>query len=533
MIKSKKNHLLFLLLFLCFSSCYKENITDVTISPDYNPTYAVPVGKLSFVLSDVIFTLDSAIKQYDDSLLYVQIGQPLFSFNSTDLFPAASTSLPSTNIPVPTTPFNNNDQLSVDIDPISIQFGAPTPGSAYIDSIIVNSGKLNISISSTGISPADIQLTFPGIIRQGNSLVVNAALNTQGDYSSTTNLNSGDKINYTTIPGNNQFPVNISLTVYASGRSDFSGNISISFSITDIDYRSIHGYLGRSLIQAGEYNIPLTVFELMPENAQIFQEPALRILFSSSIGAPMNFFFNNLQFTGTSTVNLSGSGVPSDETNSFALNYPANINDNAVITTLEFNSENSNLADAFHISPNQIIISPSVYLNQYEFARTNFIKDESVLKLSLDAELPLAAKIQEFMLGDTIALSFHDFAEDITMIEEINLNTTVYNSFPTDAELSISLLDANFRLLKTLDQTNLLESGSVVDGEVIEATKVTPVITLDKSIIQQFENTQYLSFSISIHTVQEGNVWVKFYSYHDIKLILGVKAKLNINLDEL
>jgi len=524
--------LFFFCVFFLLSSCYEKDIDDVKIKTDTDPKYAFPVGKLSFVLKDVIFDLDTAIKQYEDSLIYVALSQPLFTLESDDMLTISDLSTSAGNIPVVLPAITDSFSMTIPFPPLD--FGAPDDDNPYIDSILIKTAQLSISVTSTNVNPARLQFSFPWIKRNNNTLNVAADLKNSDNYANTINLGVGDKIDYTNGQGNNGLSVNLTLAAY--GPRDIStGSMSISITLSVLQYSSVHGFFGRYTKTTQEYDLKMTVFDLMPENAQFFQEPAIRILVNNDFGFPISFYFNKMLFSSSSTsetVDMTGSGVPRSESNSAIIGYPTSLNDSSVQTAIAFTNENSNINDALNMPPGNLKVQASTYVNQNGYTNQNFIKDENEMDLTLQVELPLAAKIQEFTLGDTVPFSFGNFADDINQIKKVILHATVYNGFPTDGELTVGLLDANYNLLKTLKEITLLESGTVEGGQVVEASKSTLLIEIGQDIIQNFSNTSFLSFQITIKTISEGNVWVKFYSYYNIKIKLGVLVQLDGELLE-
>ncbi|MFC2138246.1 hypothetical protein ACFLTE_08735 [Bacteroidota bacterium] len=523
---------LFSILFL-LTSCYEKDIDDIKIKADVDPIYAFPLGKLSFILKDVIFDLDSAIKQYEDSLIYVSLSQPLFTLESDDMVTISDISTAANNLPVVLPAITDSFSTTLPFPPLD--FGTPDDDNSYIDSILIKSAQLSISISSTDVNPARLKLSFPWIKRNNSTLSVSADLRNSDNYTNTINLGVGDKIDYTNDTSTNNISMSLALAAYGP-RSISIGSMSISLTLSILEYSSVHGYFGRYTVKSDEYDIDMSVFQLLPENAQFFQEPAIRIIINNEFGFPVSFYFDKMLFSSTTSstsIDLAGTGVPRNTSNAKIVGYPATLNDKSVKSTIAFTNQNSNIADALNMAPEILNIQTSTYVNQNGYTNQNFVKDENELDLSLEVELPLAAKIQEFTLGDTMPFSFGDLSDDLSLIKKVIIQNTVRNGFPTDGELKIGLLDVNYNLLKTLDDVNLLESGVVEDGKVVEASKTTPSIEIDQEIIQQFSNTSYLSYSITIKTSRDGNVWVKFYSYYDLKLTVGVKAELDLDINEL
>lgn len=523
--------------FIILSSCYDKDIDDIEVTGKHTSTWGFPVGKTSFVLKDFIFDLDTSIKQYDDSLIYVLFQQHLITLNASEVVDIPDIEMPSVGTgsfgPLPFL----IDEIVLPKYNLTHDFGLPADDYPYIDSIKLNSANLNISLNSSGLAPASISLTFNNILRDNNPLELNISL-TEGndDYNEVITLTSDDVIDFTQDQGNNIFSVGVGITAQKGSKTELNGNFSLGVSLKDIDYSSSYGYFGQYFNQTSPYNISMNVFELIPENAEFFREPSFKLFFNNSFGIPISFFFNVFEFESaknSKTLNIQGSGVPTFASNSKIIKYPTLSEIGQVLVdSIDLNSENSNIDEAFHMSANQLTLSTSTTLNQNGYTNENFVSENDKLDLSFKLELPLAAKIKEFQLGDTIPFSFTDVSDDISMIEEVVLRFLVNNGFPTDGHVNANLLDQNYNSISSLIDAKLIESGKVEDGKVVETKESKPEISISKDEIGKLSDASYLSFVVTIKTTGEGEVWVDFYSNYTIKVNVGVKAKLTVNLDE-
>lgn len=522
-------------LLISFTACFDDNITDFEISSDHHPVYALPVGSITLKLSDYIFDLDTSIKADSDSLIYVLFKQDLFSLNVEDLnidIPDVSTG--QVPVPVPIAPFSE-DSIVINPNIESYVFYNQGDTAAYMDSLILKSASLYISVNSTDLSPARLELTFPGIIQNGNTLVEDIDLRSQNNYFNTITLTEGDKLDYTTEGGDtNTFPFNARLIAYKGGRTELSiGSLSVNMSISNIDYSRAHGFFGKYRMPSNPYNINMPVFELIPEGVTFIRQPSFNLYFDNSFGIPLSFYFNTFNFVSTkNTSSLSIDGVPNFESEAKIINYPDNTSIGlSVKDSLILNEENSNIDEAFHMGADELYISITNYLNLAGYTNQNFITENSQMDLSFSLRLPLAAKADSgFFMEDYISFSFSDIADDLSIIDSVTINLIIENGFPTEATAEAGFMDGSKNILTTFFDGDLLESGIVEDYKVVEANEYIRQITIDQEDIQQLKDTKFLYFNFLIKTTDEGKVWVDFYSYYSLKVTVGVKATLAVNL---
>lgn len=529
----KINILLFIIV-IGVTSCYEKDFFDKT-AIEAKPRYGVAIGDLEFKLNEFIFSLDTSIKQYDDSLIYVLFEQSLLSLTASEIIEIPDISIPS----LPAPPISNQtfigNSIVIPEQELSNSFGSHNDNDEYIDKIELNSATLNTNVSTANLEPARISLTYLNIIRNGNPLTEIIDLDGTDTYPNTTQLISGDVIDFTDSPNDNVFKVKLNLTIYKGTRTDLNGaTLSLQISLTDIDYSTAYGYFGRKEPPQTSQNIPMDVFQFLPDNAEFFREPSLQLSFTNSFGFPMSLFFETFQFYSSknlTSLDITGSGVPTTASNSKIIAYPDLLNIGTTVNdSLIFDNTNSNIADAFHFAADQLNFKPNIYLNKSGYTDENYVTENSKLDLSYKMEMPLAAKIQEFTYGDTIPFSFTDLAENIDEIDEIVFKLVAKNGFPTDAKLAVNLLNPNYGIVTNLIQDDLLTSGTVENNKVVSPSIFKPEIKIEKNEIKNSANTAYLSFTATVQTTQGGNIFVDFYSNYKIEIHIGVIAKLNVHV---
>ncbi|MFC2087528.1 hypothetical protein ACFLSA_05170, partial [Bacteroidota bacterium] len=173
---------IFILFTFLLSSCYDKDWQDVGFQKETPASYGLPVGAFSLVLADYIFEIDTFIKQYEDSLIYVYYQKDLASFDMTGKVDVPDISFTPFSIPIPV--FGFTKDISVN-ETLRIDFGEPSDDTTYIDSINLKSGKLEINFSCTNLNPAEIRFTIPSIkTRDGKSFTTETFDITSENFSS-------------------------------------------------------------------------------------------------------------------------------------------------------------------------------------------------------------------------------------------------------------------------------------------------------------------------------------------------------------
>lgn len=527
---------------LLVSGCYDKNFDDVRVDTEIKPTYALPVGSSKLLLKTYLEKIDTSLKEYDDGLLYFLLQKDVYTLKAEEFIEIPDITAPAVSMDFPASPvvpfFDETLSFSENLEN---EFQEPGDSAPYIDEILLESARLSIQITSEGIAPADIQLDFPKIIKDGSPLTIDMSIEKgESEVNRTINLKEGDKIYFSNpFKKTNSFPVRFGMTVYRDGRTSLNGDISISSSITDIDFKEVTGYLGRFAYLSGRNDILLDIYENLPQeidkipdDTKFIEDPQLRLYIDNGFGIPLYIYFPALTFSSDQTgktVEVIGEMAPKRKENALAIAYPESRGVTKQ-TLVSLNKDNSNIDEALHLLPDDIKLQTGVYVNKEGYTDKNFVTDSNRMDFSMEFEMPISAKIPSFSLSDTLPFEFQNISDDLSLIEYVEFTFIINNGFPTSANSQIYFADQRYEYIDSLlDPGSKRIASGVLDelGAVKETSASVIKIRIDQDLIREFENTEYIMFKTEISTGDKGE-WVKFYSDYYIELKAGIKAQVTL-----
>ncbi|MFC2086692.1 hypothetical protein ACFLSA_00810, partial [Bacteroidota bacterium] len=269
---------------------------------------------------------------------------------------------------------------------------------------------------------------------------------------------------------------------------------------------------------------------------KIFEDPDFRLFFKSSIGIPTSIYMPEFIFKKVPSyiqnVEVDGPGMPDTEENAFTIAVPAR-KGLVADTILSLNSENSNIADALNLYANRISYGLNTIFNKEGYTNTNFITDSSKFDLAIGFEMPLSARAPKISLTDTIPFDFKDLPQELDLLEEGTFYLNVTNSFPIEVDLQLYFTDENYTILDSLlfrENRSFIESAKVgTDGKVSNPSKKLNKHSISQRRLKDLQDSEYIIFTGSFSTYNEGNAWVHFYSYYYLKVKLSILADITVD----
>jgi len=163
-------------------------------------------------------------------------------------------------------------------------------------------------------------------------------------------------------------------------------------------------------------------------------------------------------------------------------------------------------------------------LNPNQNNSEGFLYTDYGLKSNLEIGIPLSINASDIVIKDTLEVSLNS-------IEELNEGTFTLlakNKFPIDAEVIITLLDANGSTLEILTSDQIVQASEIdINGKSI-AAKISELSYPFEYINQSLDATEKIAFEVRLNT-RADEQFVTLYSdyYIDLKLI----ANFNYTID--
>ena len=255
----------------------------------------------------------------------------------------------------------------------------------------------------------------------------------------------------------------------------------------------------------------------------------IHVFAQNSFGMPIRINFSN--FHSTSGYNPPYVVVVTGYPSPWDINYPSvsQMGQN-VQTEFHLSKANSNVWNAIAISPQWFVTDIAGVSNPGGSPAANFVLETSRFGIDAQIELPLFGKAWDFVLQDTMELSF---GEDIDQAEYILFRLNTVNGFPVDAIQQVYFLDEfNVVVDSLLTPAQMTVSAAPVGGapdyRVYEKTHKLTETAFEKNRIANLSRVERAVIRARLNTLNAGSQVVKLFSDYSIEVRLGARIKFRI-----
>jgi hypothetical protein len=414
-------------------------------------------------------------------------------------------------------------------------------GAEKIHKIIFNTGQVNYTVTSNIEEDILIRITLPATKVNGDTLIFEELIT----------YNSGNPTYGTLILDNsvtdlttdlskpyNIFPFKFEVEIISSDNLvtvHFGDDLSFEFSVINIDFAYIEGYLGKQeeTFDPDSLEIDEEILDKI-SGAFKFANPIIKFTYRNSFGLPVSLDLNiEGEFSSGPAVDLGASVIN--------VQYPADTLDPEAEGVIEFNKDNTNIEDLLVFPPPvKICYSGSAVINPSEDTTIiNFVTNESKIEGDLEIEIPIDFSAGNLTFQDTLDIELDEEDMDFSFedIEFTKVYLNIKNGFPLDLRFQMIPLDSiTSAPCDTLEFTLL--SAAPVDGNgVVIEDNVDwnqEVIDIDQEYAVNLGKSDQLIIKVIFNTTGNGSEPVKILSDYIFEFNVGVegKFKFNFNLEE-
>lgn len=507
-----KNKLLLLaFVALTLSSC----LSDLNLNPDtdfrYTGNVAAPIVHARLNLGNLVLQ-DSLTYADPDGLVHIIYREDsLFSQNVYDY-----TRVPDQD---PT-----ETEITVGNPDISIITNLGTFGGAKMKSITVNTGRLEWETTNPANDTVQIRvkLLYTDLNGQPANFMVKAAPGTSSGTIFLWGLNFD--LTQGTLPYNNLgFELGIvDTTVVPNGTK-----IDLSLQFKNFGIESAIGYFGDREIDIPSNVIPFNLSVLDNLSGGLYlADPQIKLFTRSNIGLPVEIA---PELIG---VNANGKSVDL-ALQPFQFSGPS-ILGNYNQDTVEINNGNSQISNFIANVPSSIIYYGNVKLNPAgETQVDNFITSDGELTVGLEVDLPLILRTKNLTIEQTIYnidLGVKEGEEDL--VKSLSLGFRVENAFPLEADLHFYFQDSTGTVLDSAFVSMFDAANIDQNGIVISPAKSDRYLHFTEENIKTILKSDDIRIKVVLATSNGGNDNVRLLTDYYFDVIVGVKAKLNANLND-
>lgn len=538
--------LLALLIGALLPACMQEEFEFDKLSDEMEFELGLfgPVAKGSLSLDDLISEVDSSgvITTDEEGLLYLAYEDSLASFMASDI------------IDIPDQQF---DEVVVESDmdvPPYIDWGDSIvierqkqltwtySDNEEIDSIRLYAGDFRFEVSSTFEHTGYVELYSPSVTKQGEPYRQKIQISsTSGSFS---DVQVFDLTGYTfeleteSSTGDSELDLAFRVVLYNSGNGISSGDrIDIAANFNNLEFESVYGYVGNYELAGESGEIEVNFFENSLDGDIFFEAPEVKFHIDNSYGVPVDVNIDQFEGTkeGASPINLSfGTGV-----NPFSIAYPDISQEGEIVTdTIALNKDNTSIDDFLNYQPSSIVYQVSAASNpDNNTSIYNFAHRDSRLDVGVEFILPLWFSASNFALEDTLDLDLTDI-DNYDNIDELGFSLKVDNELPTQVQMQVIFMDANYQPLDQLflEGEEVVVPAAAVDaqGVVTQSQEKTTVVSLTKDRLQAIENTVYAAIVARMETSDyDPQNRVKFFDRYKVNFQLSVDADATMNSNDL
>lgn len=540
----------------CFllSGCIKEEINLQKVNSDsFDPSFAIPIGNVKLQLGRINDRSDRFLEVNSSTgLLELIFKNRTFDLGFNDFFivPNQSLSTSTSMNASQVSAFNTTGLGSTYNFSSSNVASISVPSAELLDSILVNNGNLNITVSSTYAHDISIVLTIPSLVKNGIPYSTTIPLNYVATIpvTNTANLSlAGYTIDLTDggVTDNTiRFNYNTTLTKGVSSATTAEAiSFTSNYTLTQID--EVHGYFGNRTINRQD-TISYDLYGNILGGTISFAEPRIELAIYNSTGISFDADFTSISAPdNTINQNMGGPGLTSIPIISKSLTIGDSTLTNHII-------DNSNtvptLSTMLDEKPKRFAYGSSVQFNPGGLTN-NFITRDSRLWASTKFVLPLNGWGSGFSLTDTNKTSIENSigldSVEAENIKKLTLRIITTNRLPVSATIQAYFLDSTNLVLDSLfisGASPIIGAGTVnfsvptTDpnyGRVISPSTRTIDVEMTKDQYQKLvgKNQTKIVYKVNSNTIGSSTMKnVKIFPEDYVNVKLSAKLDLTISI---
>lgn len=535
--------------FLLFiSSCIPDEFTkDINTDILWTSTVNGPVAFGSLSLEDLLLEFDTTGFVDSDStgLLYYAYRDSLGSFRADEWIGIPDADFPEvyfyrSPVDIPAALLGNAGDTLDNYKTENFDF--VFTHSERIDSFKLKTGILHIDVISTIKHMGKLYITSDQI-KMGHQNYSDTII--ISDLSGSFEEHTTQILDGTTLWLDNQsdpdtafLELKFHLELIHSGNDILSGEqVKVDMNFTDLEYQYIFGYLGDyDTLLIDHDTLDISLFEGEIEGYIDLANPEFNLYIDNSFGLPFGFELVGLKsYSNRSDITTDITFSPGY--NPFILQAPDLDQVGVSIPTIiSINKDISNIDEVANTDLSYFVYSVMVITNPEGEVSSNFILDSSRISVEYEMVLPMNLRAENFGLKDTVDFDLEEIIpeEDSDFeIESLQIRLETDNGMPVDINLLVTLTDSAYNVLDSLfteENKNILPSGILdANGVVIAPTHNEIILDFPSDRIDLIRKTKYVNVNGSFETTNEGQTYVKFYSYYNVDFKLGAKADISLS----
>lgn len=425
-------------------------------------------------------------------------------------------------------------------DSSMVDFDLDGPEKIY--KIMLETGRIDYTVTSNIQEEILLRIILPATKVNGNTLVFEESVTYNGGNPTSGTLildNSITDLTTDPLKPYNVFPFKFEVEIVSSNNQvtiNFEDDLSFEFSVNNIDFAYIEGYLGKQeeTVDPDSLEIDDEILDKISGTFQ-FANPTIKFTYRNSFGLLVSLDLSvEGEFNDGSIVDLGESVID--------VQYPIDTLNPEVEGTIEFDKDDTNIEDLLVFPPPvKIRYSGSATINPSEDPTViNFVTNKSKIEGDLEIEIPIEFSASNLTFEDTVDIDFDDEDADFSFedIEFTKIYLNIKNGFPLDLRFQMIPLDSNTSAPCDTLEFTFLSAAPVDDNDGIVIEEQVDwnqeIIDIDQEFLENLEKSDQIIVKVIFNTTGNGANPVKILSDYIFEFNIGVegKFKFNFNPDE-
>ena len=425
--------------------------------------------------------------------------------------------------------------LNVNRD-FNFDFKSPNNVSPIINSVHVKEGKLDIGLANSTGFANKLTISIPGMTKNGTYYRETVEL--KPFENKVTSLDISDyiiKLENSSFK-KNALNVSLSATVTKGKSLYLQGSVSANLNFNnETTYKVVYGdFLRQNLLEQSNSTIDFKLVKGDKGNSSLkFDDFKLGLRWDNSFGIPVEMDIKSI--TGS---NNKGSifqlDVNNINQNELLFNAPRRLGDitDGILLLDKSNTVTGggklNSKDFMNEQPSSLSFTAFATTNPVKYnypSFKNFIGEKSEFNLALETAFLLKGSVKDYKFEEIVEMNM---GEDVSRVKMATLKMHSINGFPLEFMSKFEFLDAQNKVLFTLNENDelLLKSGIVnASGHVIATTTENTEIDLNEEQVALLPKVKRVAVVASFSTTNNGNKTVQINKSNSLILKLGLRVK--------
>jgi len=528
---------------LLLSSCVKDTFDlDKTKSSTWEPSIAAPLINTSLRTDEVLNRLNFTVLNIDPQTgeVTIEYEDELFNIGADELV-----DIPDVGETVNYTLTVDDAALlqsldSITLPPLTETINIDVSNGIEINTLVLDSGFLNINLSTDLQHRGNIQISIPELT-DGNGLPFSEIISFSYSGTPINVVSSTDLSGYTVDLTNggtttNELEIEYTITLKKIDGNPTSGNesIDVSFDLNSLVFNQIAGDFSQmAQINPAADSIRIEIFNNILGGEFSLLAPSFEFTFNNGFGMGIEVDIPRLESVNATT----GDATPLIDN---MLNLPfliaASPNPGvSFATTKLIDSSNSNISKIIEATPKWLIYETSVQPDPT--STSSVITRDSELSVDSKISLPLYGYGRYFEFIDTFPASGDGNAEGIEKLKEVLMRFDIDNGFPFNIRVQTYTADSIYNLTDSLFSysNNLFESAQVNGkGTVTQSTRKITDIVCTNSQAENILGAKYYIIKAEAETKNSLNSPpenIKIFDHYEVKFLMGTKIDGQLNVE--